>query len=147
MLRTKKNSNKKKFDGEFDITPMIDVVFLLLIFFMVSARMAPSANAKLPKAKHGDLAAMHDAVVLTIKSISTDTSAVMSLSGRKFSSDPEEQEAEIEEFIETAMQDTTKKYVLIQGEPTVRTSDIIRVQNAVGRVVGSDQEVLIAVEH
>ncbi|MEQ1829256.1 MAG: biopolymer transporter ExbD, partial [Pirellula sp.] len=40
MLRTKKPKKRKGFDAEFDITPMIDVVLLLLIFFMVSARMA-----------------------------------------------------------------------------------------------------------
>ncbi len=94
MLRTKKKGKGKDFDGEFDITPMIDVVLLLLIFFMVSARMAPSANAKLPKAKNGELASARDAVVLTLKSVSPDVASVMTLTGRKFSADPDEQSAE-----------------------------------------------------
>ena len=146
MLRTKKHK-KKEFDGEFDITPMIDVVLLLLIFFMVSARMAPQNVAKLPKAKHGDMAAMHDAVVLVVKHGNTDAASVSTPLGRKFSTDKEVQSAEIAEYVEMAMLDHKKKYVLIQGEYTVLTSEMIRVQLAIGSVLGPDQEIMIAVEH
>lgn len=42
-------------DAEMDITPMIDVTFLLLIFFMVSSTMRPdsSKDIDLPAAKYG----------------------------------------------------------------------------------------------
>ncbi len=146
MIRTKKRK-KKGFDGEFDITPMIDVVLLLLIFFMVSARMAPQNVAKLPKAKHGDMAAMHDAIVLVVKTGSSDAALVSTPSGRKFSSDQEAQSAEIAEYVENAFQDIRKKYVLIQGEPRVLTSEMIRIQQAVGSVLIPGQEIMIAVEH
>lgn len=39
---------------DLDITPMIDVTFLLLIFFMVASTMQPGPNLKEPAAKHGD---------------------------------------------------------------------------------------------
>lgn len=146
MLRTKKN-RKKGFDSEFDITPMIDVVLLLLIFFMVSARMAPQNSAKLPKAKHGEMAAMHDAVVLVVRHGTADAASVSTPSGRKFSTDQEVQSAEIAEYVETALLDHQKKYVLIQGEYTVLTSEMIRVQLAIGSVLRPDQEIMIAVEH
>ncbi len=146
MLRTKKTNKKKDFDGEFDITPMIDVVLLLLIFFMVSARMAPQNVAKLPKAKNGDIAAMHDAVVLVVKS-GADAASVSTLAGRKFSSDRDVQSAEIAEYVEVAFQDIRKKYVLIQGEPKVLTSEMMRIQQAVGNVLGAGKEIMIAVEH
>ena len=146
MLRTKKKK-KKGFDGEFDITPMIDVVLLLLIFFMVSARMAPQNTVKLPAAKNGDMAAMHDAVVLVVRAGSSDSVAVSTLAGRKFSADKEVQGAEIAEFVELEFQDVSKKYVLIQGEPRVVTSEMMRVQLAVASVLNAGQEILIAVEH
>ena len=146
MLRTKKHK-KKEFDGEFDITPMIDVVLLLLIFFMVSARMAPKNVAKLPKAKHGEMAAMHDAIVLVVKHGNTDAASVSTPSGRKFSTDKEVQSAEIAEYVEMAMLDRKKKYVLIQGEYAVLTSEMIRVQQAIASVLSLDQEIMIAVEH
>jgi biopolymer transport protein ExbD len=40
-------------DAELDITPMIDVTFLLLIFFMVTSTMQASADLDIPAAKHG----------------------------------------------------------------------------------------------
>ncbi len=146
MIRIKK-SKKKEFDGAFDITPMIDVVLLLLIFFMVSARMAPQNVVKLPSAKNGDMAAMHDAVVLVVKPGSSEAALVSTPSGRKFSVDQEVQSAEIAEYVENAFLDARKKYVLIQGEPRVLTSEMMRVQQAAGSVLNPGQEILIAVEH
>ena len=40
-------------EAELDITPMIDVTFLLLIFFMVTSTMQASADLEIPAAKHG----------------------------------------------------------------------------------------------
>ena len=44
---------EKKKELDFDITPMIDVVFLLLIFFMVSSTMQTPAPADAPPARNG----------------------------------------------------------------------------------------------
>jgi len=43
---------RKPPDGEFDITPMIDVTFLLLIFFMVSSTMQGEPDIDIPPAQH-----------------------------------------------------------------------------------------------
>ena len=40
-------------DGELDVTPMIDVTFLLLAFFVVVSKMDPQASVPLPKASYG----------------------------------------------------------------------------------------------
>jgi len=45
---------KKLDDGDLDITPMIDVTFLLLIFFMVASTMQPTSEAQLAPALYGD---------------------------------------------------------------------------------------------
>lgn len=44
---------KSNTEMELDITPMIDVTFLLLIFFMVASTMQPTAENDIPAAKHG----------------------------------------------------------------------------------------------
>ncbi len=62
MSKQRRLCKKREFDGEFDITPMIDVVLLLLIFFIVTARMEPKIVAELPKAKNGDVAAVKKAL-------------------------------------------------------------------------------------
>ncbi|MEI6526575.1 MAG: biopolymer transporter ExbD [Planctomycetota bacterium] len=147
MIRTKKAPKKKNFDEEFDITPMIDVVLLLLIFFMVSAKMAPGANARLPKAKYGELTSMHDAIVLVVKNGSNDSVDVSTPTGKKFSSDSEQQSGEIAEHVANGLQYMEKKFVLIQAEPNVLTSQIVRIQNAIGSVLDPEQKILVAVEH
>lgn len=40
-------------DGELDVTPMIDVTFLLLAFFVVVSKMDPQASVPLPAASYG----------------------------------------------------------------------------------------------
>ncbi|MHC4877658.1 MAG: ExbD/TolR family protein [Planctomycetota bacterium] len=44
---------KKPEEADLDITPMIDVTFLLLIFFMVASKMDPQKQANVPPAVHG----------------------------------------------------------------------------------------------
>lgn len=63
------NSFKKRQpeeDDELDITPMIDVTFLLLIFFMVTSTMQQEAQLQVPPARHGEGVSADTAVIITI---------------------------------------------------------------------------------
>lgn len=53
-------------DEDLDITPMIDVTFLLLIFFMVTSNMKQAATVNIPPARHGMGVQMSKSTVLTI---------------------------------------------------------------------------------
>jgi biopolymer transport protein ExbD len=53
-------------DDELDITPMIDVTFLLLIFFMVASNMQKPSSLEIPPATHGTGIDKSNATVLTI---------------------------------------------------------------------------------
>jgi biopolymer transport protein ExbD len=57
---------KKTEDAELDITPMIDVVFLLLIFFMVTSTMDDQKAANVPPAKHGVGADTNKATIVSV---------------------------------------------------------------------------------
>lgn len=48
---------KKRDDGELDMTPMVDVTFLLLIFFMVTASFSLQKSIQMPK-QNSDLPSM-----------------------------------------------------------------------------------------
>jgi len=63
MLKNKRAADE---DEEMDITPMIDVTFLLLIFFMVTSNMERGATLAIPPAKHGLGITKDNAVILTI---------------------------------------------------------------------------------
>lgn len=45
---------KKPEDVDLDITPMIDVTFLLLIFFMVTSTMQATPDLDVPPTRHGE---------------------------------------------------------------------------------------------
>lgn len=53
-------------DAELDITPMIDVTFLLLIFFMVSSTMRGTPDLPLPPANSGEDVVADESVMLTV---------------------------------------------------------------------------------
>ena len=52
--------------SELDITPMIDITFLLLIFFLVAARLDQEAPVDLPPARHGTAVAVKNSVIITL---------------------------------------------------------------------------------
>ena len=61
-------SRRKRPPLEITLTPMIDVVFLLLIFFMVTTTFSQQSELKisLPEAKGADVEAAEKMIVLTI---------------------------------------------------------------------------------
>ena len=61
-------SRRKRPPLEITLTPMIDVVFLLLIFFMVTTTFSQQSELKisLPEAKGGEAEAAEKMIVLTI---------------------------------------------------------------------------------
>jgi biopolymer transport protein ExbD len=60
--------NRNRGELAIDLTPLIDVVFQLLIFFVLTAtfQQNPSFRVKLPKAKNQEVTAEPKAVVVTI---------------------------------------------------------------------------------
>lgn len=57
---------RKPVEGDLDITPMIDVTFLLLIFFMVSSTMQGKPDLDVPTAEHAVGVDALKAAVVTI---------------------------------------------------------------------------------
>lgn len=51
---------------DWDITPMIDIVFLLLIFFMVCSTLDRKNPVVLPMAEHGTVLSQRNATVITV---------------------------------------------------------------------------------
>jgi biopolymer transport protein ExbD len=127
-------------DGDMDITPMIDITFLLLIFFLVATRMDPQANVELPKARNGAAVSARNAVVFTVtrgdgeqalvyKGDSTDPSNRLSIT------DLAEQEKDITAYVEAGLNAALpKQHVLIKAEPEVKHREVARVAKAVGQV-------------
>ena len=63
-------------ETEMDITPMIDITFLLLIFFLVASKMDPNNAVALPKARYGTSVVEKNSVVILVSKGTSDAALV-----------------------------------------------------------------------
>jgi len=128
-------------DTEMDITPMIDITFLLLIFFIVASKMDQAANIPLPPAGTGTPVLVKESVIITVgPGTDADTAAVYAGDGINpdtlvDSSDVTALEDSIEEYVEEeTTKDPQKHYVLIKGAKGVKHKHISTTAKAAARV-------------
>ena len=131
-------------DDELDITPMIDITFLLLIFFLVSSRMNAEQAVDLPKARHGGLVAGKESVIIMMRRGTGDQAEVKKGDGSPFSNDAEQQNAEIAEYVQQGI-DAGKKHVIIRAEGSVRQGEVGRVSGAISEALEEGALINIAV--
>ena len=125
--------------AEMDITPMIDITFLLLIFFLVCSTANVQSAVELPPARHGTGVSDRTSVVLTVAERGGPGPALVYLAdGKKGKPLPEDEDlraAEITQAVEQGMQEG-KSTVLVKAEKGVKHGDVWRVETAVGQVEG-----------
>ena len=106
---------------EMDITPMIDITFPLLVFFIVASKMDEAANIPLPPAKSGVAIVEKCCVIITVSPGETDeTAKVYAGDGDKGdlldSSDITALETALQAYVQDAVGlDPRKTTVLIKG--------------------------------
>ncbi|HEV7279766.1 MAG TPA: biopolymer transporter ExbD [Pirellulaceae bacterium] len=138
-------------DDEIDITPMIDCVFLLLIFFIVTSKMEEQANVNLPPANYGVAVSMNNALVLTIDA-ADDGSAVIYLgesvnpATRVAVTDLEEQEQQILNYVEARLGDSPEPTaIVIQAAAKLKHREVGRVLKAIGQADTEIENIHLAV--
>jgi biopolymer transport protein ExbD len=124
-------------DAEMDITPMIDITFLLLIFFLVASQLDEDAPVELPSARYGVAVAEKSSIPITLAEGDAEHAEVYLADGRATdrqlpSSDLTVQEQEIIRYVEAGLAEG-KLHVLIKAEKGVRHRDVARVSDAVGK--------------
>ena len=138
-------------ETEMDITPMIDITFLLLIFFIVASKMDTPASAELPNAVANRPIMADKAIVINIHKEGDRVIVSAPVPGtskpKVFSSDPDAQSTEITEFVNQFVQQDEKRQVLLQASGLVKHKDISRVGQAIGAVgTDSTKSIFIAVK-
>lgn len=131
-------------DGELDITPMIDITFLLLIFFLVSSKLNAEQAVDLPKARHGGVVVGKESVILIMRRGTGDQAEVERADGAPFSGDLEQQNEEIALYVQQGL-DAGKKHVIIRAEGSVRHGEVGRVSGAISESMEEGQVINIAV--
>ncbi len=124
-------------DSEMDITPIIDMTFLLLIFFVVCSKMDPGSGITLPNARHGDSVPVATAVVFTV-SVGGEEALIYKGEGEieanlLSGSDVAEKENQVTAYIEQQMAENPQiTSVLILAEAGVKHRDVSLVMKAAG---------------
>ncbi len=129
-------------DARFDITAMIDLVFMMNIFFMVTTVTAALAEIDLPEARHCTASDRDNSVVFTIIP-SPDRGPARVYIGEDATGRPLSdvgQEAAIREAVEAGVR-TQKHTILIKAEKAVRLRDVSRVASAAAAVPGTELKI------
>ena len=128
-------------DAEMDITPMIDVTFLLLIFFLVCSLPDQQSSVDLPKAKYGVGVDKKNSLIITVSDEGIDTAPVYLGDGKiesaRLTDEPEAQSELIVEAVTKSRRDENKNYVLIKADRNVAYRDVGKVIKAVSQVEGA----------
>lgn len=129
---------RKQEDAELDITPMIDVTFLLLIFFIVASRMDPQTAVDMPKAKHGSVVAEKASAIIIVARGSGEEPRVYLGNAKdeanEIKGDEEEQAEAIASYVKDELTAATPKTaVLIKAEQGIKFRYVDRVSKAASR--------------
>ncbi|MDA8744471.1 biopolymer transporter ExbD [Rubripirellula amarantea] len=126
---------KKRDDDEMDITPMIDITFLLLIFFVVCSTMDPTKIGTIPEADNGLAIAAKNAAVIFVNPGPNDSVILSKIDSSEFSRDEDAQANEIIEYITSELEKSlgaSKQHVMLFGDADVNVGQITRIQKIIG---------------
>lgn len=140
---------KKRDDDEMDITPMIDITFLLLIFFIVCSTMDPTKIGTIPPADNGLAISAKNAAVIFINPSGPDDVILSRYDGTEFSKDEDEQASEIIEYITSELEKTigvSKQHVMLFGDANVKVGQVTRIQKIIGDAFEDLSSTYIAVK-
>ena len=140
---------KKREDDEMDITPMIDITFLLLIFFIVCSTMDPTKIGTIPEADNGLAIAAKNSAVIFINPGTGDDVILSRMDGTNFTADEDLQATEIIEYITTELEKSmgeSKQHVMLFGDADVKVGQVTRIQKIIGDAFEDLNSTYIAVK-
>ncbi len=119
---------RSEYDAELDITPMIDVTFLLLIFFMVTSTMQPDEVLDIPTSVHGLGVEANSAILITISA--GEPPLINLVEDKNQTEDPET----VGPYVQSRMQQG-RKHVIIKAERLVRHGFVQKVTREANAVI------------
>src|SRR4051812_12794346 len=123
---------------EFDITAMVDLVFMMNIYFLVTFVTVALGELNLPTAKHVTALDADSAVILTVAR-SLDGKSIVLYIGDGAKTEPITETAQQEKRVQEAVEQgkaAGKTDVLLKAERKVHESDVYRLAIAAASVEG-----------
>jgi biopolymer transport protein ExbD len=134
-----RRSKRQQEDVDLDITPMIDMVFLLLIFFLVASTPDQLTAIELPPAQHGIAVSQSDAVIFTLGEGGLGAAPAYAADGRipgtELPDETQERSKRVRELVEQGFREN-KTNVVIKGDKNVAHRDVDQLIKAVSQVNG-----------
>jgi len=126
-------------EADMDITPMIDLTFLLLIFFLVSSTPDKNTVVDLPEANHGVGVSQLNSVIFTIGMGGLNAAPVYEADGRvpgtELSDNLEIRNNQIVEAVEKGFREN-KTDIVVKADRNVAHREVARVIKSVSQVEG-----------
>jgi biopolymer transport protein ExbD len=133
---------------EFDITAMVDLVFMMNIYFLVTFITVSLGGIALPSAKHVSALDAESSVILTLVRTLDGKSVNLYLGdGEKGEAitDTSQQEKRVQEAVEQGVA-SGKSAVLLKAEKKVRLADLFRISTAATNInSGGEKKVTLHV--
>ena len=128
-------------EDDVDITPMIDITFLLLIFFLVTSTPDQESSVRLPEALHGEAVSQLESTVFTIAEASGPVAPVYAADGKidefLLAEDAASRDAAIQKAVEAGMADN-KPNVIVKADKGVAYRHVAAVVASISRVDGAN---------
>lgn len=128
-------------DDEIDMTPMIDCVFLLIIFFVLTFNPDPAKSVGIPPAKYGNPVVGLESVFITVmpgegNSVKIYLADFPDAGKLVSASSPLDQEQAIIEYVKRELSGPKpKKKVIVQGDGDLTAGQIALVTKAAGQAL------------
>jgi biopolymer transport protein ExbD len=126
---------RKPIEGDLDITPMIDVTFLLLIFFMVSSTMRGKPDLDVPVAQHATGVFDAGAAVVTILAAASSAEVPRIVLGDV--QGPEGDLSDIRRYVEEKSREGIRK-IILKAEGDVPHGVVEEAAKAIKSVEGTE---------
>ena len=122
---------RKRINMHLDIAPLIDIVFLLLIFFMLTANfiMQPGIKITLPAAK-SSLPQEEDKIIISITK-----------DNRIFVNEAEISLDELDGALQRKLEDSEKRTVILKADEKINLGLAVKVMD-IAKYVGSEKLVI-----
>lgn len=123
---------------ELDITPLIDVTFLLLIFFMVTSTMQAQKDLRIPQAVNGEPIPTEKATIVMLEhSGSPNVAPKIILPPTEEGEKPWEGSLEdLTRVVQEALDTKNKAHVIVRADGRIPNGHISKVLRAIGEVDG-----------
>ncbi len=138
-------------DAEMDITPMIDITFLLLAFFVVVSTMDPKRAVELPISEVAEKIPEKQCVMIYVDKVNdTDKDAKVFIGDTgndEVTGTEEEIMEQVAAFVEKTLIDKPElQYVMIKAHGDSKNGQIERLKRAAAKNAG-DRKLLVGVEN